>query len=533
MSLLQRIRAHALPEASAPEASAKSQTIARYNTRTGWEAFGIPSDAGDGFAYNAEGKLLTASSMITSERAILQLSTAMACVRLLATTIATLPIGIYERMPDGSRKEATGHPLYAILKTQPNARMTAVDFWQIVLAWMLLRGTAYCEKDMIGSKLVALDPLQPACLTWRKLEGGSRLYTYRDPRTGKSRDIPQERMWKLPAFTLDGDEGLSPIAYGANVFGAATAADQASSGVFANGMAAAGFVTTQPNQWLTKDQRDKIRAHLREYSWTGARHGESFVLEGGMGYTKLGMNPEDAQMLETRSFNIEEICRWFGVPPTLVGHGDKTSNWGTGLEQQNQSFLTYSLRPWLSKTEQSILSNLFTAADKTRYYAEFNVEGLLRADSTGRASFYSSGLQNGWINRETVARRENLPIPKGGEIYTVSAALVPLDSIEARAAATMPKQDEPKSAIADPASAAGESSVQATALNGAQVTSLQGLLQAAADGTMPLSTVRATIAAAFPLLTAAEIDAMIVPLEGFVPTAPTDTPAPPVTEVTP
>ncbi len=501
--------------------SVKGTVVATANSRTGWESFGIPVDSGDGFAYNLEGALQRASGLVTSERAILQLSTAMACVRLLASTIATLPISIYRRLPNGEREPATEHPLYALLHNQPNASMTAVDYWQMQIAWMLLRGTAYAEMDIIGTRLVALDPLQPQCLTWRKLDNGARRYTYRDPKTGRSRDIDESRIWKLPAFTLDGCEGLSPIKYGCSVFGNATAADDASGNLFANGLSSPGFVRTANDRWLTEKQRDSLRGHLREFAYKAQHAREVFILEGGMEYTPLAMNPDDAQMLETRSFNIEEICRWFGVPPTLVGHGEKTSNWGTGLEQQNLSFLTYSLRPWLTKIEQSIWKNLISAGDKAKYYAEFNVEGLLRADSKGRAEFYSSGLQNGWINRQTVAQRENLPVPPGGEIYTVQAAMIPLNSLEDRARATLPKPAP--AASTDPATPTPED-VQATALNGAQVASLQSLIEAAAAGTIPIDTVRATIAAAFPLLTESDIDAIMSPLSGFTPASPASEP---------
>lgn len=517
MSLIDRFRR------GAPPPAAKGQTVATANTRTGWDVFGVPSDSGDGFAYNLDHALLAANGHISSERAILQLSTAMACVRLLASTIATLPIAIYRRLPNGEREAAREHPLYTLLHNQPNARMTAVDYWQMQVAWMLLRGTAYTELDMIGGRLVALDPLEPKCLTWRKLDGGARLYTYRDPKTGKSRDIPEDRIWKLPAFTLDGSEGLSAIKYGAGVFGNASAADEASSNLFSNGLSASGFVKTADNVWLTKEKRDLLRSHLREFGYQAKHSREVFVLEGGMEYKPLAMNPDDAQMLETRAFNIEEICRWFGVPPTLVGHGDKTSNWGTGLEQQNLSFLTYSLRPWLTKIEQSIWKYLIPAAEKAKVYAEFSVEALLRADSAGRASFYSSGLQNGWINRNAVARMENLPAPPGGDLYTVQANLVPLDSLPELAAARMPKQPAAINATAASEVTAAED-VQATALNGAQVNSLQSLLEAAAAGTMPLATVRAAIAAAFPLLTPADIDAMIGPLLDFTPAAPAPEP---------
>ena len=407
--------------------AAKGTVVATANTRTGWEAYGIPSDAGDGFAYNAEGRLCGDSAV--TERTILQLDTALACVRLLSQTIATLPLGMFRRFGDGSRRAASNHPLYDLLHSQPNADMTAVDFWQVMVTMMLLRGTAFAELSRIGDRVLSIDPLARGSLAWTRRNGE---YEFRYTVDGRSRVIARRNLWILPAFTLDGMFGISPISYGANVFGGAMAADRASHQTFENRMAASGFVSygKGATDWLTVEQRDQLRNNIRNFAHGGRDAGGVFVLEGGMGFTAMAMNPEDAQMLETRAFNVEVICRWFGVPPTLVGHGDKTSNWGTGLEQQNLAFLTYNLRPWLSKIEQSIRKNLLTAADRSRYFAEFNVEGLLRADTAGRASWYSTMLMNGVVTRDEVRLKENLE-PKGGnaDVLTVQSALVPLDKL--------------------------------------------------------------------------------------------------------
>lgn len=412
---------------SAP-AEAKGTVVATSNLRTGWEAFGIPADAGDGFAYNAEGRLW--GDRVVSERTILQLGAAMACVRLLSQTFATLPVGIFRKLGDGSRKAAPDHPLYEILHNQPNADMTAVDFWQLIIAVMLLRGTAFCEIDRIADRVVGLTPLVRGTMTWRRMPNGDYDFTYTE--NGKIRKIARRDLWILPAFTLDGMFGLSPICYGTNVFSGAMAADRASNQTFENGMAASGFVSygKDSNAWLTEPQRDQLRGNISRFTHGGAKAGGVFVLEGGMGYTALAMNPEDAQMLETRSFNVEEICRWFGVPPTLIGHGDKTSNWGTGLEQQNLTFLTYNLRPWLSKIEQSIRKNLLPASEKGRYFAEFNVEGLLRTDSAGRAAWYRAMTDIGAWAIDEVREKENMA-PFGGNAAkpTVQSARVPLDKL--------------------------------------------------------------------------------------------------------
>lgn len=390
---------------------------------------GVPDDAGDGFAWNAPWVLVSSTGKPLSEQAILQLSAVMACVRLLSNTIATLPFGMYRRLPNGGREATPDHILYELLHNQPNADMTAVDFWQVMVAWMMLRGVGYAEKDIIGGRLVSLDPLYVPNVT-KVTKNGRTSYRYVDPDTSQQREIPEDRIWKLPAFTLDGKDGISPVCYGARVFGGAIAADEASQALFDNGMSASGFVTTPDKMWLTQEQRDKMRAHLDEFAYSAANSRKSFILEGGMDYKPLSMNPEDAQMLETRSFNVEEICRWFGVPPTLIGHGDKTSNWGTGLEQQNIGFLTYSLTPWLRKIEQSVRKNLLAPEEKRRYFGEFNVSGLLRGDTAARASYYSTMVNNGLMTRDEVRRLENLPAMGGNaEVLTVQTALSPLDDL--------------------------------------------------------------------------------------------------------
>lgn len=488
-----------------------------------WRQFGLPTDSGDGFDYNRDHWLWLASGRVVSERAMLSLSTVWSCVRLMSQVFSNLPLGIFRRLSDGDRTAENSHPLYSILHNQPNAEMTACDFWQVLAALLFLRGNAVCEIDMIGDRIVGLTPL--TCVTWQKQPNGQFLYT--STANGKSRQLTEAQVWHIPAFTLDGRVGLSPIFYGANVFGSARYVDLASSNTFRNGMKASGFVTMPDNVWLTKEQRDTFKGTLAEFS-TNKKAGKSFVLEGGAGYQQLTMNPDDAQMLETRSFSVEEICRWFGVPPTLIGHGDKTSNWGTGLEQQNISFLTYSLAPWLRKFEASIWKNLISPADKPTLFAEFAVEGLLRADSASRAEFYSKMTQNGIYTRDECRVKENVA-KKGGnaDVLTVQAAMLPLDVI----GSGRPKPGDPAPVVdtslpADAATAADAGAVQATALNGAQVVSLQALLQAAADGSLPVDTVRAALRAAFPLLSEQEISAMISPLLKFEPTKPEPVPAP-------
>lgn len=388
----------------------------------------VPLDAGDGFSYNQPWQIISATGRPLSDDAVLRLSAAMACVRLLSQVIATLPLGVFERLGDGARQEARGHWAYELLHNEPNAYMTAADFWQVMVAWMMLRGNGYAEKLRIGGRIVALNPLAASMVSCRKLPNGEPEYTYTE--SGKRRVISRADMWHIPAFTLDGIFGLSPIRYGSGVFSGAMAADDASRSIFESGMSAAGVITMPPDMWLDEGERKKLVDSMNDFRAGGARRNQAFVLEGGMQYAQLSINPEDAQMLESRMFNIEEICRWFGIDPSLIGHGQKVSNYGTGLEEKNLGFLAYCLTPWLRKIEQSIRKNLFTPAEKLKNFAEFNVAGLLRGNALARAEYYARMVNNGLMTSDEVRRAENLP-PMGGnaEALRVQSAMVPLNMI--------------------------------------------------------------------------------------------------------
>ena len=364
---------------------------------------------------NWAGKSVTAGSA-------LRLSTVWACVRLLSETIATLPIGFFERGDDGTRKPANSHALYRLLHSQPNAEMTAVQFWEVVVASMLLWGNAYVEKVMSGKRIVSLEFLLPDRVGVRRLESGERQYRYRDT-DGTIRVISEEQMMHIPAFSLDGINGLSPVQFGANVMGAAMATDETSAGMFKNAMKSPGLVMM--DAVLKAEQREQVRKHVKEVSDAGGY----MVLEKGSSFQQLNMNPQDAELLASRGFNVEELCRWFRVPPFMVGHSEKSTSWGTGIEQQMIGFLTFSLRPWLTRIEQSIRMNLLTPVEQTKYFAEFALEGLLRADSAARAAFYSSAGQNGWMSRNEIRGLENLPRVEGGDVLTVQSNLVPIDML--------------------------------------------------------------------------------------------------------
>lgn len=373
-----------------------------------WAAFGAHSGSGQN---------------VTPDSA-LRLSAVWACTRLIAETISTLPLSMYERTPVGKR--LADHPLQMIIHDTPNASSTASVFWEAMVAAMLLRGNARAEKLMAGSRLVGLKFLDPARLVPSRRGDGTREWRYTE-KDGTQRVIATDRIWRVPGFTLDGEDGVSVIRYGADVFGSAQAASAAADGTFDRGLMPTTYFK-HPN-WLKKEQREEFRENLAKIS--GAiNSGKPALLEGGMDTGTIGINPSDAQLLESRGFSVEEICRWFRVPPFMVGHSEKSTSWGTGIEQQMIGFLTFTLAPWLRRIEQAISKDLLTPAERKRYYPKFSVEGLLRADSAGRSAFYGAMVNNGVLTRDEVRELEDRPAMGGNAgVLTVQSAMTTLDSI--------------------------------------------------------------------------------------------------------
>ncbi|MCK7109486.1 phage portal protein [Enterobacter kobei] len=359
---------------------------------------------------------------VTADKAI-KLSAVWACVRLLSESISTLPLKIYVRQPDGSRKAATDHPAYSVLCRRPNSEMTPSRFMLMVVASICLRGNAFIEKKFIANRLVSLVPLLPQNMVVKRLTTGALEYKYTE--NGNERIIPVKNMMHIRGFGLDGVCGMMPTMAGVDVFGAAMSVDEAAAKIFENGLQSTGFLSSE--NALTKGQRDRLRQNLQ--SFIGSKNaGKLMVLENKLTYQNVTMNPEAAQLLESRSFSIEEICRWFRVPPYMVGHTTKQSSWASSLEGMNLLFLTHTLRPLLVNIEQEIGRCLLDSDDEV--FAEFSVEGLLRADSAGRAAYYTSALQNGWMSRNDVRRLENMPPIEGGDIYTVQLNLTQLKNLE-------------------------------------------------------------------------------------------------------
>lgn len=367
-------------------------------------------------------------AVVVNDTKISQLSAVWACVDVLSKTVATLPLGFYERTGEG-RKTARDHPLYEILHYQPNADMTAVEFWEMMMAGLLLRGNAYARIDRTGSRVTALTPMVPEKVRVTRDKTGAPVYTCQDPVTGKSLELKEGQVLHIRGrLGPDCLTGLSPIKLGKETFALSLAANAASAALFKNGMRPSGVLKV--DRILTKEQREDFREGFINRFTGSLNAGRVPLLEAGINYQNTSLSLEDAQMIETRRLSVEDVCQWFGVDPIMIGHTVQGQTmWGSGVEQLMMKFLTTSLRPWLTRIEQAIRRSLLAPGDKSKYFAEFSIEGLLRADSAARAAFYSTMTQNGVMTRNEARHKENLPPQPGGDQLTVQSNLLPLDQL--------------------------------------------------------------------------------------------------------
>jgi HK97 family phage portal protein len=357
-----------------------------------------------------------------SESSVLALSAAWACLNLLCGTQASLPLMVY-RQQGSARVVAKDHPLYRILHDSPNADQTALDFWEMQSLALELRGNAYAEKDFVGPRLVGLTPVHPDSVTVRRRSDGELEYRWTVEgvgRVGTSADLLHIR-----GFGGSPLGGLSTLTHARHALGLAGAINRAALTTFVNGLRPSGVLTFE--KFLTPEQRKDTKDALVSQFMGAMNAGRPMVLEGGTKWEQITFNPEDAQMLESRAFSVEEICRFFGVPPFMVGHTEKTTSWGSGLEQQILGFQKFTLRRRLKRIEAALMKQLLTPADiAAGITIEFNLEGLLRGDSAARASFYSTLLNAGVMTINEVRALENLPPVPGGDVPRMQSQNVPI-----------------------------------------------------------------------------------------------------------
>jgi len=363
----------------------------------------------------------------TTQESVLQLSAAWSALRCKAQTVSTLPLGMYEKGARGSRSSASGHWLHDILAVSPNADQTPAEFWDGAHGCVALRGNFFARKAGLrgpanARQFASLETMHPDSVTIRR-EGGEVVFVWRDP-DGKVVTLPEEEVFHLKGFGLGDALGLSTLRNGRQTFASSLSADEQAASIFKSGLQASGFLKV--DQELKEPQRGKLQKIMDEFAGS-SRAGRLMILEAGMQYQALTLNPEEAQLLATRRFHIEEICRWFGVPPILVGHAaEGQTMWGSGVEQIILAWLILDLRPYLVRTEQAIRKRLLGPSERANLYPLHAVEGLLRADSAGRAALYSSLIQNAVMQPAEAREKEDLPYIEGSDELLVQSSIVRL-----------------------------------------------------------------------------------------------------------
>lgn len=393
--------------------------------------------AGSGYSFFFGG---TTSGKAVNERSAMQMTAVYSCVRILAEAVAGLPLHLYRYTDNGSKEKAIEHPLYRLLHDEPNPEMTSFIFRETLMTHLLLWGNAYAQIVRNGKgEVLGLYPLMPNKMSVDRDTDGKLWYTYTrstdeaPTMKGSTVKLHPYDVLHIPGLGFDGLVGYSPIAMAKNAIGMGIACEEYGARFFANG-AAPGGVLEHPG--TVKDPQ-KIRDSWNSvYRGTGNAH-KVAVLEEGMKYTPIGISPEQAQFLETRKFQINEIARIFRVPPHMVGDLEKSSF--SNIEQQSLEFVKYTLEPWVIRWEQSIMRALLTEDEKKTYFAKFNLEGLLRGDYQSRMNGYAIARQNGWMSANDIRRLENLDqIPKedGGDLYLINGNMLPLASAGAFAKET-------------------------------------------------------------------------------------------------
>lgn len=388
-----------------------------------------PQNATSGAAY----RFFTGGSSSgknVNERSAMQMTAVYSCVRILSEAVASLPLHVYKYNDEGGKEKAVKHPLYFLLHDEPNPEMTSFVFRETLMTHLLLWGNAYAQIIRNGKgEIVALYPLMPNRMMVDRDDKGQLYYQYNTSKddaptmNGNMVNLKPSDVLHIPGLGFDGLVGYSPIAMAKNAIGMAIACEEYGAKFFANG-ATPGGILEHPG--TVKDPK-----RVRE-SWTSAFGGSSnankvAVLEEGMKYTPISISPEQAQFLETRKFQINEIARIFRVPPHMVGDLEKSSF--SNIEQQSLEFVKYTLDPWVARWEQAIVRSLFSTDEKTQYFVKFNVDGLLRGDYQSRMNGYAIGRQNGWMSANDIRELENLdriPEEEGGDLYLINGNMTKL-----------------------------------------------------------------------------------------------------------
>lgn len=385
------------------------------------------STAGSAYRFFLGG---STSGKPVNERSAMQMTAVYSCVRILSEAVAGLPLHLYKYSEDGSKEKAVDNPLYFLLHDEPNPEMTSFVFRETLMTHLLLWGNGYAQIIRNGKgEVVALYPLMPNRMTVDRDDKGQLYYEYQtsndDVKTTKGGTVrlkPTDVL-HIPGLGFDGLVGYSPIAMAKNAIGMAIACEEYGAKFFANG-ATPGGLLEYPG---TVKDPERVRESWNKGFGGSSNANKVAILEEGMKYTPISISPNEAQFLETRKFQINEIARIFRVPPHMVGDLEKSSF--SNIEQQSLEFVKYTLEPWLIRWEQAMARVLISQNDKAVFFIKFNVDGLLRGDYASRMSGYATARQNGWMSANDIRELENLdriPAVDGGDLYLINGNMTKL-----------------------------------------------------------------------------------------------------------
>ena len=363
------------------------------------------------------------SGVRVDELRAMQTSAVYACVKILSETVASLPLHLYKKGKDGKNEQAEQHPLFSCLYELPNEEMTSFEFRETMMTSLLLWGNAYARKirDKAGH-VRELWYLKPQNMTVERDAITTKIkYTYSDDITNQTYEYTPDQVFHIKGLSFDGVKGISPIAQAREAIGLSLATEEYGAKFFGNG-ARPGGVLEHPG--ILKDPEKLRESWNKVYQGTRNSH-KVAVLEEGMKYHTIGIAPEDAQFLETRKYQVNEICRIFRVPPHLVGDLERATF--SNIEHQSIEFVQHTIRPWLVRWEQEISRSLLDEKERILYFAKFNVDGLLRGDYKSRMEGYAIGRQNGWLSINDIRRLEDMalvPAEKGGDDYLVNGNMI-------------------------------------------------------------------------------------------------------------
>ena len=349
------------------------------------------------------------SGAIVTPDNVESVSAAFASVQAISESVASLPLKLYRRLPNGDRETEPGHPLYQVLHDRPNPNQTSLEFREQLMATVLLRGNAYAEIERDGqANVIGLHPLHPDRVTVLKLNNGRIAYDVTGD-NGQARRLLQDEVLHLKDRSENGITGRSRVQIARETMGLAISQQNHGARTFSNGTRLSGVLQT-PHQ-MTDESIQRLARDWQSQFQGQENAGKTAILENGLEYEKLSMTLEDAEWLSAMKFSVEQVARIFRVPPTMIG--DLTHGNFSNTQETARHFVVHSLKRWLVMWEQAISKSLLGPIARQQFFAEHSLDGLLRGDSKNRAEFYQLGIESGWMLPSEARRLENLPTVEG------------------------------------------------------------------------------------------------------------------------